>query len=154
MYELNEWQCTTIVAFYKKLTNQKRVFQFLSGLNKEFDDVRSQILATKPLSQIREAFSEIRHKESNRSLMFYESMHSNKYALVTTINSARKTGKPQCDHCRWVGHLVDQFLKLHGKPADWKPQRIRNQRVVQANLVVPCYSSTSTFSKQQLEELK
>ncbi|KAL4375780.1 hypothetical protein GQ457_02G025030 [Hibiscus cannabinus] len=154
MYELNEWTCAADIAFYKKLTNQKRVFQFLSGLNKEFDDARRRILATKPLPSVHEVFSEIRREESRRTLMLSEPMHTDKSALVTNISSNRKTCKPWCDHCRRVGHLVDQCWKLHGKPADWKPQRLRNQRVVSANLAVPSSSSTSTFSKQQLDELK
>ncbi|KAL4319272.1 hypothetical protein GQ457_18G001240 [Hibiscus cannabinus] len=96
MYELNEWKCADDITFYKKLTNQKWIFRFLSGLNKEFDDARSRILATKPLPPVCEAFSEIRREESRRTLMLFESMHSDESALVTNINSNRKTGKSWC----------------------------------------------------------
>ncbi|RVW59741.1 Retrovirus-related Pol polyprotein from transposon RE1 [Vitis vinifera] len=36
----------------------KRVFEFLAGLNRELDDVRSRVLSRRPLPSIREVFSE------------------------------------------------------------------------------------------------
>jgi len=40
------------------------IYQFLLCLNKNLDEVKGRILGTKPLLNIREAFSEIRRGES------------------------------------------------------------------------------------------
>ncbi|MBA0708007.1 hypothetical protein Golax_020002, partial [Gossypium laxum] len=45
---------------------QRRLFQFLQGLNKDLDKVRGRVLAISPLPSLREAFSMVK-KEENRS---------------------------------------------------------------------------------------
>ncbi|WVY92161.1 hypothetical protein V8G54_037675 [Vigna mungo] len=47
-------------------------FKFLSGLNKELDEVRRRIISTKPLPSLRAAFSAVRHEESRRKVMLKE----------------------------------------------------------------------------------
>ncbi|KAL4271464.1 hypothetical protein GQ457_13G023380 [Hibiscus cannabinus] len=68
LYEVPEWKCPNDAKVYATLKNQKHVFQLLSGLSDDLD-VRSRILATKPLTSVREAFSEVRREESRRGVM-------------------------------------------------------------------------------------
>ena len=60
VFEKHKWTCTKDEALYKEIVEQKRVFKFLLGLNKNLDEVRGRILGTKPLPRIREVFSEVR----------------------------------------------------------------------------------------------
>lgn len=75
MYELNEWESPGDAAKYKKIVEKKRIYTFLLGLNKNQDEVRGRILATKPLPNIREAFSKVPREESKKKLMLGSSPH-------------------------------------------------------------------------------
>ncbi|KAK0607433.1 hypothetical protein LWI29_014912 [Acer saccharum] len=44
---------------HKKSIEKKRIFKFLFGLNRNFDDVRGRVMAIKPLRTLREAFSKV-----------------------------------------------------------------------------------------------
>ena len=47
-----EWECTGDSVRFKKKVENKRVFEFLAGLNCELDDVRSRVLSRWPLPSI------------------------------------------------------------------------------------------------------
>ncbi|RVX11576.1 Copia protein [Vitis vinifera] len=53
----------------RKIVEQKRLFKFFLGLNRELDDVRGRIMGIKPLPSLREAFSEVRREESRKKVM-------------------------------------------------------------------------------------
>ena len=55
-----EWECTGDNVSLKKKIENKRVFEFLAGLNRELDDVRSRVLSRRLLPFIREVFFEVR----------------------------------------------------------------------------------------------
>ncbi|XP_057971056.1 uncharacterized protein LOC131159875 [Malania oleifera] len=67
-----EWECTGDSVRFKKKMENERVFEFLLGLNRELDDLRSKILGCRPLPTIREVFSEVRREESRRNVMLKE----------------------------------------------------------------------------------
>lgn len=58
------WKCPEDAEKYKQTVEQKKLFKFLLGLNKELDGVRGQIMGTRPLPSLSEAFSEVRCEES------------------------------------------------------------------------------------------
>ena len=45
-----EWECTSDGVRFKKKMENERVFEFLTGLNRELDDVRSRVLSRWPLA--------------------------------------------------------------------------------------------------------
>lgn len=57
---------------FREFVEKKRVFKFHLGLNKNLDEVRGRILATKPLPSLREAFSKLRREESKKKMMLRE----------------------------------------------------------------------------------
>ncbi|XP_075507664.1 uncharacterized protein LOC142544506 [Primulina tabacum] len=61
LYDQHKWTCPADAHLYNKIIETKRVLKMLSGLNKEFDDVRGRILSIKPLPSLQEAFSSVRH---------------------------------------------------------------------------------------------
>ena len=59
-----EWECMKDNVRFKKKMENKRVFEFLTGLNRELDDVRSKVLNRRSLPSIRGA-AKGKHEESN-----------------------------------------------------------------------------------------
>ena len=62
MFEIHSWNCPEDTILYRRILEQKRTFKFLLGLNKNPDEVRGRIMGAKPLPNLREAFSEVRHE--------------------------------------------------------------------------------------------
>ncbi|KAL4388179.1 hypothetical protein GQ457_09G023630 [Hibiscus cannabinus] len=155
LYEVPEWKCPDDAKVYGTLKNQKRVFQFLSGLSDDLDAVRGRILATKPLPSVREAFSEVQREESRWGVMLPASQPADGSAFLTHARSGSRSqkGRPWCDYCKKLGHLRDRCWKLHGKPSDGKPLHHPPSRDSPVAMVAPP-GSVSTFSSDQLRELQ
>ena len=134
MFEVYSWKCSEDTALYRRILEQKRMFKFLLGLNKNLDEVRGRVMGTKPLLNLREAFSEVRREESRKKVMMGSQNSASILegsALATrgpptnNNDSQQRRGRPWCDHCRKPGHPRENCWKTHGKPADWKPSRQR-----------------------------
>ena len=80
-----EWECTGDNVRFKKKMENERVFEFLAGLNRELDDVRSRVLSRWPSPSIREVFSEVQREESRRKVMLREHLTSVPEALALVI---------------------------------------------------------------------
>ncbi|XP_058749398.1 uncharacterized protein LOC131622387 [Vicia villosa] len=96
-----------------------RIFEFLAGLNSDYDPIRVQILGKDRLPPLAEVFSIVRGEESRRDVML-GNKPSEGTALVANIagkQPASKTGRDDryCDHCKRTGHTKDRCFKLHGK---------------------------------------
>ncbi|RVW63108.1 hypothetical protein CK203_057505 [Vitis vinifera] len=151
---------------YRQIVEQKRLFKFFLGLNRELDDVRGRIMGIKPLPSLREAFSEVRREESRKKVM----MGSKEQPAPTLDGSAlaarsfnssggdrQKRDRPWCDYCKKPGHYKEACWKLHGKPADWKPKP-RSDRDGRAHVAANSESTSvpepSPFNKEQMEMLQ
>ena len=144
MFEIHSWNCPEDTVLYRRIVEQKRTFKFLLGLNKNLDEVRGRIMGTKPLPNLREAFSEVRCEESRKKVMMrpHNSAHimegsslaSRGYSNSNYDNRHRK-GRPWCDHCNKPGHAKENCWKIYGKPADWKPSKSINDKDRHANNV-------------------
>ncbi|KAJ9673002.1 hypothetical protein PVL29_026326 [Vitis rotundifolia] len=148
-----EWECMGDSVRFKKKMENERVFEFLAGLNRELDDVRSRVLSRWPLPSIREVFFEVRREENKRRVMLDHSfglegfafltygphgphatagrgLHaaaSGPHAVGTSGPSPRQSKRTYCEHCKKLGHTKDTCWALHGKPADWKPRQSKAQ---------------------------
>ncbi|RVW29719.1 Retrovirus-related Pol polyprotein from transposon RE1 [Vitis vinifera] len=69
LFETHSWKCSDDAATLRQIVEQKRLFKFFLGLNRELDDVRGRIMGIKPLPSLREAFSEVRREESRKKVM-------------------------------------------------------------------------------------
>lgn len=144
LFEEHNWSCPGDGIRYKQIIERKRIYKFLIGLNKNLDEVRGRILGSKPLLNIREAFSEVWREESRKKIMMGSQdsvTNPESSALAVRGNPFNnndhkpKKGRPWCDHCRRPGHTKDTCWKIHGKPADWKPSRFANDKEGRGNLV-------------------
>ena len=109
-----EWRCSEDSALFKKRQEKERVFEFLTGLNRDLDDVRGRILSRRPLPSTREVFAEVRREEARRKVMLKEVTATvpEGSALVSRgtyngPNTRQQKGRPWCEHCRKTGHSKD-----------------------------------------------
>ncbi|XP_040941559.1 uncharacterized protein [Gossypium hirsutum] len=152
LYAHYDWVDPRDVALYQQIVTQRRLFQFLQGLNKDLDEVRGRVLAISPLPSLREAFSMVKKEESRRCVMLSDEPYSTseRSALLTHQSSpSSKRGRPWCDHCKKPGHSKEKCWKLHGKPQDWKSKHSRDNK---SSLFVA--TSVTSFTKEQIAELQ
>lgn len=131
---------------FKAFIEQKRLFKFLTGLHKNFDAVRSRILGTKPLPNLKIAFSEVRQEESRIKVMLGSSSLQNSEEtvflsakpkgdfLMQTQNQEHITGLTSrqesshqpaiqssnknlyCKFCHKTGHTISNCYRKNGFP--------------------------------------
>ena len=70
-------------------------------------------------------------------------------------NQRRSDDKPRvwCDHCNKPRHTRETCWKLHGKPADWKPNEWKTNKQCDSNRT-PAKAHTAetpSLSKEQLD---
>ena len=68
-YQVFEIKHPEDAAILKSFIKKDRVYDFLAGLNPEFDQVRIQILGKEDTPSLEETISLIRAEESRRSIM-------------------------------------------------------------------------------------
>lgn len=51
------------------MVEEKKIFKFLLGLNKNLDEVRERLMGTKPLPSCRETLFEVHQEKSRKKLM-------------------------------------------------------------------------------------
>lgn len=97
-YELDYYhnikmKCSEDADSLFKFIEGEQVYEFLAGLNMEFDQVRVQILGKEELSSLNEAFAIIRGEEGRRSVMIEaSSIKQEGSALKTTTETFNTEG--------------------------------------------------------------
>ena len=129
--------CTADAAEDHKEKEMERLFEFLAGLDKTYDEIRGRILGHQPLPSVPEAFSILRNEESRRNTMLKRDTPQNlppvpevSAMAAQSFNQKNSKGRPTCDHCQKQGHTKDKCWDLHGKPHDWKPKKSRGRGYV------------------------
>ncbi|RVW50027.1 hypothetical protein CK203_082302 [Vitis vinifera] len=139
--EVTEYYTEMLVCASRRKWENKRVFEFLTGLNRELDDARSRVLSHRPLPSIQEVFSKVRREESRRRVILDTSFGPEASALLSrglhagsngphagysgphaTGSSGphfgsgpRQSKRTYCEHCKKLGHTKDTCWILHGK---------------------------------------
>lgn len=119
-----EWRCADDAAQFHKQVEKEHLFEFLTGLNSDFDDVRGQILSLEPLLSIRKAFAIVRRESSRRKVMLKDyslpqTDTSKSFALAVYVTDQESNkGRPICEHRKKTGHIKDTCWDLHSKPPE------------------------------------
>ncbi|GAV66771.1 UBN2_3 domain-containing protein, partial [Cephalotus follicularis] len=117
-------------ATFQEWQDNHRLFDLLKGLNVEFEPIRAQILSTKPLPYLEDAFSSIQSEDTRRAAMalpapqersalYSDSIVAN-VAFRGKTSGAQARPMPVCDYCGKEKHKRDRCWKLHGRPGDKK----------------------------------
>jgi hypothetical protein len=80
-YQNLQPECAADAIKIKMMIEEERIYEFLGGLNSEYDLVRIHIFEKEPLSYLQEVFSYIQNEESHRSTMLHPSSQT-QFALV------------------------------------------------------------------------
>ncbi|GAV86514.1 UBN2_3 domain-containing protein [Cephalotus follicularis] len=115
---------TELVTFQKDI-EKERVYDFLAGLNPDYDKVRVQVLCKDPFPTLEEAYNLIQHEERHRNSMM-PVVHPELSALAIMPQPPTTTSdlKPDptnknpvvCDYCGKSRHTRATCWKLHGRP--------------------------------------
>lgn len=169
-YRALDLNCSKCAVFIKKFIERDRVYDFLAGLNSEFDLVRIQILGRPEFPSLTEAISQVRGEESHRGIMLElpsiensALLSSKSPRLVLNKVAADKTNQTSgqknreelwCTYCKKPRHTIDQCWKLHGKPPtrEWG-QKGGQQRQAHMSVQDPT-QVIGGFSMEEIEKLK
>ena len=94
-------QCCDDAVILKNYIERERIFEFLAGLNIEFDQMRVQILGKESLPLLNEVFSLIRAEEGRRTVMLDVSNIEGSATLITNsrnmsdVKNGAKVGKTE-----------------------------------------------------------
>ena len=107
----NDMECTNDI---EKHIVKDRIYIFLTGLDRNLDQVGGRILATSPLLSMEEAYSQVRREEQRQSTMGIED-RLEASALTVQKNNSQPTPhiRPSnhfshfCTHCNSTRHTKD-----------------------------------------------
>ncbi|XP_070037364.1 uncharacterized protein [Nicotiana tomentosiformis] len=103
------------------------LLQFLMGLNERYSNIRSNVLAKRPVVTVNEAYAIVTQEESQRSLGVVDT-HKEPLTMLAGRGQdfkGKRTGII-CEHCGYKGHLKENCFKIIGYPAGFKSKR-KNQ---------------------------
>ncbi|GJZ14241.1 ribonuclease H-like domain-containing protein [Tanacetum coccineum] len=123
-----------------------RLMQFLMGLDDAYSVVRSQILTTEPLRDVKSAFTTLsRVKSYKNSLVHTSSASPSSFAFVshnrsnTWSNNRNSQGRGTsgnnnlvCKHCHMTRHTIDRCFELNGYPPGFKKRNYGGTNVIMA----------------------
>ncbi|XP_073148285.1 uncharacterized protein [Henckelia pumila] len=135
-YQCIQMKCSDDAALLKRLVEKDRIYDFLAGLNIEFDAVRVQILGKEDLPTLNETIAIVRAEEGRRCVMIEHNSVNNSSALATTKGRNFRAEQPTekdnkqptfssksgnknsmwCSHCQKDNHTEDKCWKIHGRP--------------------------------------
>jgi hypothetical protein len=138
-YQDFKMQCSEDAVILKNYVERERIFEFLAGLNIEFDQMRVQILGKESLPSLNEVFSVIRAEEGRRTVMLEVPNTEGSAMMITNSRHLSDASRNQndamngaevvktegrkffkddqfCNYCKKTGHTKETCWKLHGKP--------------------------------------
>ena len=175
-YRVFEMKCPEDAAILKSFIEKDRVYDFLAGLNPEFDQVRVQILGKEETPSLEETISLIRAEESRRNLMLEKQTTMEGSAFVTKKKHQEKRrnelprnfGKDNqwkenkdnlwCTHCKKPRHTKERCWKLNGKPPSCEWGNHGGQHRPQAHLTeqtkIEEGLETKGFNSDEIKKLR
>ncbi|XP_043697057.1 uncharacterized protein LOC122647814 [Telopea speciosissima] len=157
----------TDIAAYRKHVDKIRVYDFLAGLNMEYDQIRVQVLSRIAFPTLEQSYALVHTEESRRTAMLHTPTSDRSAlktaatavptsnGLSTTSDSSKVTVK--CEHCNRPYHTKAPCWKLQGKPADFEAKRAAQKSKNKANHTEVVTTTPTTdigLSKEELQALR
>lgn len=79
-----QMKCFGDVTTIQRMTDKERVFDFLVGLNVEFDQIKVQVLGWGLFPSLQQTFSYVKHEEIKRNSMLQPNS-SHRFAMTLKI---------------------------------------------------------------------
>ncbi|XP_020677216.1 uncharacterized protein LOC110095849, partial [Dendrobium catenatum] len=167
-YRCIEIRCPEDAAILKNFIEKNRVYDFLAGLNAEYDQVRVQILGKEEMSSLNETISLIRAEESRQGVMLEPKAVESSAMVMNKESSWKEKGKDSskfkdkdslwCSYCKKSRHTKKTCWKIHEKPPnkEWN-QKGETKSTSHANNTTSkpeAQSSLEEFNKEDIDKLK
>lgn len=176
-YRCIKTRCPEDAVILKNYIEKDRVYDFLVGLNVEYDQVRVQILG-KELPSLNETISIVRAEESRRGVMLEPAPAIEGSAMASTKTAEHKkpaqqphsaTSKTEsadtlwCTYCKKSRHTRERCWKLHGKPTtaskDWgskggQPRNNGQVNVASTQIAKEELRKQDGFNQTELQQLR
>jgi len=120
----------------EKYDQEKRIIQFLMGLNDSYTAIRGNILMMNHFPSLSQIYSLLVQEERQRQVKTRGDFQTERSSFAAGVKSiprnfpAKKSeGRRNslfCEHCKRNGHTVDKCYKLHGYPSNRQGGRGRN----------------------------
>jgi len=143
----------------RELKEKEQLYEFLMGLDGEFSIIRTQILATKPIPSLGNAYHLIAEDEQQRSIAGGKKPVSETMAFQasakrcwTTNRVGQKENKGHCDHCGRDGHTRDGCFKIIGYPEWWNVKNKREKVKPKAACAETEPDLITNLTKEQYEQ--
>lgn len=112
---------TVDIAVLKKRDEEDKIFQLLSSLGPDYEDLRSRVLMNSDLPSLASVCATIQREEARRKVMNPEPRitlpETRAYAVTRQMkgNKAYKGKRPdlKCTHCHNLGHTIGRCWILH-----------------------------------------
>ncbi|XP_062075281.1 uncharacterized protein LOC133779323 [Humulus lupulus] len=150
--------CTTI---QRQQLEKERVFEFLTGLNNNLDEVRGCLVGRAPFPDTEEARRRVMLTTPDLQPIESSALvsKSGPPPLGRSTPDPRpnhKGDQPWCDHCQRHGHTRSTCWVIHGKPPNWTPRRQNERKAYQTQTESTNdqnSAGTPSFNKEQLAHL-
>ncbi|KAI0498121.1 hypothetical protein KFK09_021362 [Dendrobium nobile] len=167
-YRCIETRCPEDAAILKNFIEKDRVYDFLAGLNAEFDQVRVQILGKEETPSLNESISLICTEESRRGVMLEPKVIESSAMVMNKESSWKEKGKDSskfkdkdslwCNYCKKSRHTKETCWKIHGKPPskEWnkKGETRSTPHANNTTSKLEAQSSLGEFNKEDINKLK
>ena len=152
-YQDLQAHCTEDAVLFQKLVEKERVYDFLVGLNPEYDQIRVQVLGKIPFPSHEDAYSHVQQEESRRGVMLYQAPIE-KSGLAASHDQPKIIPSDKdhvhCEYCGKPRHTKETCWKLHGRPTRGRGGKRINSSRAQANVAETVETSKETGSGEIL----
>ncbi|KAF3787407.1 Symplekin [Nymphaea thermarum] len=130
---------------------ENRVFLFLSGLNDDFKNIRSQILNSDESFSIEDVYARV-EAEEQRKLVSSGRKGEEQFAFVSRASIGPSRSSRKCTHCKKLGHTIDFCWDLHPEKKNSKGRPSSGKKPV-SSVTSPSDGKVS-ISADQIRELR
>ncbi|XP_019256261.1 PREDICTED: uncharacterized protein LOC109234647 [Nicotiana attenuata] len=102
-YQDLQAKCTDDAVLFQKLVEKERIYDFLAGLNPEYDQIRVQVLGKVPFPSLGDAYYYVQQEESRRGVMLYSAPTEKSGLTVSHEQTKAFTFDKDHLHCDYCG---------------------------------------------------
>lgn len=136
----NPMECPKDKTTYNGILQRTRLYQFLAGINDDFDKDRRDLLLQRPLPTVDQAYASIRREIARRGIMNREDPTSGAddvgSGLASTKIRSEKSSlrreddkaRLRCSHCGGSRHTKEGCFKIIGYPDWWAENKKRGTK--------------------------
>ncbi|KAJ0810676.1 putative RNA-directed DNA polymerase [Helianthus annuus] len=147
----------------RELKEKEQLYEFLMGLDGEFSIIRTQILATKPIPSLGNAYHLVAEDEQQRAITGVKKPVNETMAFQTSMKRGGPSSRigqkenknvAHCDHCGRDGHTRDGCFKIVGYPEWWNVKNKREKAKPKAACAETEPDPIASLTREQYEQFQ